>query len=210
MKCAQVEKRLPLYAGGDLPEDEAAQVAKHLQACPACRRVANGYDAAVQALREAGRQEPPSGDWRECWRAIEGHLDDERPPRNVISLASSVGTRRILKAAAIFLLTLGIGVVVGLSLRPAPAQPKVAEVQPRKTPQQDEKQAEKTDSLAKKPEVLAKREGEKLLTIEDLLGPGVTVGEAQPRRRFQPVAPVVVTGSRRGYYMDNVELVGNR
>jgi len=203
MKCAQVEKRLPLYAGGDLPEDEVAEVAEHIQACPDCRRAANGYDAAVQALREAGQEEPPAGDWRECWQAIEGRLDDQRPARNVIRLASRIPTRRILKAAAIFLLALGIGVIVGLSLRPAPAPPKVAEVQPSTMPQQ-------APEHAKKAEVLAKREGEKLLTIEDLLGPGVTVGDEQPRRRFQPVAPVVLTGPRRGYYMDNVELVGNR
>lgn len=203
MTCAQVEKRLPLHAGGDLPEGEAAAVAEHLQVCPDCQRAAASYEAAVQALREAGRQKPPPGDWRECWQAIEGRLANEAPSRNIISLASSVRTRRILKAAAIFLLTLGIGVVVGLSLRPAPAPPKVAEVQPKKTPQQDKKQAAKAEALAK-------LEAEKLLTIEDLLGPGVAVGDEQPRRRFQPVAPVVLTGPRRGYYMDNVELVGNR
>lgn len=53
MKCKAVQKRLPLYAGGDLSHRLARRIASHLQTCPVCRAEAQSFQRARLALVQA-------------------------------------------------------------------------------------------------------------------------------------------------------------
>jgi anti-sigma factor RsiW len=57
MNAPHVIEKLPLWAGGDLSEREAAQVQAHLDACPACKTEALAYQEAMSLLKEP--VEPP-------------------------------------------------------------------------------------------------------------------------------------------------------
>ena len=128
MRCAQVDKRLPLYVGGDVDEREADQMARHLASCPRCREAAARYDAAREALRRIGPQSPPASDWRACWRALEPKLGQTPARPRVIALPSRRVLMVRLAAAAMFLLAFGLGVMIGMRAKPdAPAAARVAE-----------------------------------------------------------------------------------
>jgi len=44
MNCPQIEKLIPLYSGGDLPEEEEATVRDHLAFCEQCARIAGEFE----------------------------------------------------------------------------------------------------------------------------------------------------------------------
>jgi anti-sigma factor RsiW len=55
MKCSMDESLLALFAGGDLADEQAREVEKHLRGCPDCRELAAGLvasQAALQSLRD--------------------------------------------------------------------------------------------------------------------------------------------------------------
>ena len=52
MKCTEVEKLLPLYAGNDLADERRARaLSEHLQACAECRRMAEEFSASLELLQ---------------------------------------------------------------------------------------------------------------------------------------------------------------
>jgi anti-sigma factor RsiW len=53
MNCAEWEERVALYAGGDLAEEEASRVERHLGECAGCRVLASGIRQTLETLREA-------------------------------------------------------------------------------------------------------------------------------------------------------------
>ena len=53
MSCVDWEERVALYAGGDLPAGEAAELERHLSGCAACREALESQGRALALLREA-------------------------------------------------------------------------------------------------------------------------------------------------------------
>ena len=52
MNCSDWEVRLALYAGGDLPKDEASQVERHLGECPGCQMFSSGLKESQELLQQ--------------------------------------------------------------------------------------------------------------------------------------------------------------
>jgi hypothetical protein len=50
MRCARIEKLLPLYVGGDLGEKECARVRSHLHGCDSCRQSAEAFRGSQERL----------------------------------------------------------------------------------------------------------------------------------------------------------------
>jgi len=59
MKCADLENLLCDYLDGALPAGRAAEIARHLEVCPACAELARDAAAAVEFLGRVGPVEPP-------------------------------------------------------------------------------------------------------------------------------------------------------
>jgi hypothetical protein len=59
MNCAEIELLICEYVDGTLGEAERADVARHLEACPACAELARDSAAAVAFMERAADVEPP-------------------------------------------------------------------------------------------------------------------------------------------------------
>lgn len=101
-------ERLSEYLDGELAPADAAAIASHLAACPACAGVVADLEHVVAAAR-ALQDRPPAAD---LWPAIEARLTAE--PR-VIPLVPRPSGRRLsftlpqLAAAAVALILLSVG-----------------------------------------------------------------------------------------------------
>jgi len=60
--CARVREQLPLFVGGDLPDQAARTVREHLRRCAPCRVLASDHLQAVRALHRAGEFVPAGVD----------------------------------------------------------------------------------------------------------------------------------------------------
>ena len=60
-ECEQTGQRLQAALDGELGTAERAEMAAHLDACPACRRLAAAYERLFAALGEPELPEPPPG-----------------------------------------------------------------------------------------------------------------------------------------------------
>jgi hypothetical protein len=74
MRCSKVQKRLPLYAGGDLSDAEAARAREHIEACSACREALRSYEGCLGLLGTLKDREAPEGTWRNYWQDIHREL----------------------------------------------------------------------------------------------------------------------------------------
>lgn len=98
MSCTETRERLSAYVDGELPPDQAAEIAEHLTSCVACAREYEAVLKTVQTLREGlVRYQAPDvlrarvraalrderaaegapvarGDWRVPWRAAAAAL----------------------------------------------------------------------------------------------------------------------------------------
>jgi hypothetical protein len=80
MNCRDWEERLALYAGGDLPKDEAVQVERHLGECPGCQLFSSGMTESQELLQQWHR-EPPAPVHLAAVRArVLAELERERRP----------------------------------------------------------------------------------------------------------------------------------
>jgi len=75
------EQRLALYAGGDLPPEEAANVEVHLRSCGDCEWIAGEYQR-TQEMMAAAVQDPEPEELRELRAGITARLSDR--PRQAV------------------------------------------------------------------------------------------------------------------------------
>src|SRR5689334_16470390 len=107
MTCREVEDKLPAYVDG--ASSDAAQIATHLESCPACRASAHAQSAARTVLRaraaELSAIAPPG--LRTRLRAL---TDDRATARQAAAVPADglLWTRlSAFAAAAVVVLTLG-------------------------------------------------------------------------------------------------------
>lgn len=97
---------LELYAVGALPEARAGEIAVHLRSCVPCREALAEIEEVVASLADAvPPREPPAGLKA---RVLATAAQDERAPR-VVRFPRIALDRRLLAAAAAFVIVLGLG-----------------------------------------------------------------------------------------------------
>lgn len=50
MCCRDIAEKLLLFRDGDLPDDQVEYLREHLQYCPPCLDLLNGYDEVMEVL----------------------------------------------------------------------------------------------------------------------------------------------------------------
>jgi anti-sigma factor RsiW len=77
MKCELCEDKLLEYLYGELGEEDAAVMAKHLEASEACRRAYQGFASVLETVAEADEEAPAAA----LHTRIMGHAEEARPVR---------------------------------------------------------------------------------------------------------------------------------
>jgi hypothetical protein len=110
MNCRRVEQLIALHAGGDLAGDDERAVARHLEGCAGCRRLADGF-AQSRALLAA--HEPPEFDeafFDSVRRNVMRGIDDDAPkPWPLAPFFSRLFAPRVLAYAASLALLVAAG-----------------------------------------------------------------------------------------------------
>ncbi len=121
MNCRDWEERLALYAGGDLPAAQAAEVESHLAECAGCQLFASGLKEGLVLLQEAHQEAPAAAAFTAVRSRVLVQLERER--RSFWRRAWVYGFAMV--AAAL---------LVAVAVRPArwmtPQPPEVAVIHP--------------------------------------------------------------------------------
>ena len=136
MNCRNVRKLLPLAAGGDLAGSRAAEVAAHLEGCPACRAELEVYRSSLKRIREFDSGAAAGASWDEA--------DWTKTVREAVrrgQAAGAVRSKLVLRPAVLALAGLALVAVAAFVLvlsRPSPQPRQVLQAgaveSPRKTP----------------------------------------------------------------------------
>jgi anti-sigma factor RsiW len=110
MTCARARKLLALYAGGDLSEEKAREISRHVEGCPDCRALERELARSVGWLRLGST--PPVAETeyaelrRQVWKRIEagGRKSSPAPVGRARMTLAAAG---VLAAAAAALLLTG-------------------------------------------------------------------------------------------------------
>jgi len=77
MKCKLCEDKLLEYLYGELGEEDAAAMDRHLEASDACRQACEGYASVLETVAEEGEEGPSPA----LHTRIMGHAEEARPGR---------------------------------------------------------------------------------------------------------------------------------
>ncbi len=77
MKCKLCEDKILEYLYGELGEEEAAAMERHLEASDACRQAYEGFASVLETVAEAGEEGPSPA----LHTRIMGHAEEARPAR---------------------------------------------------------------------------------------------------------------------------------
>lgn len=114
MTCEEVRLQLPDYALGTLPDDEMADVRRHLRGCAGCRSEAAALDEGLSLFASAAHEAEPPPELRDQVMAVltEEWADTPRPLRVRRSL---VARWPALAAAALVIAALTLASVSQMS-----------------------------------------------------------------------------------------------
>ncbi len=124
MNCTHWEERLALYAGGDLPPGEAADVEQHLRDCPGCQLFASGLKESLDWLQDMDREPIAPAHFAAVRARVLAELEAARQPW--WRKAWLYGIASAAAAALLLMLVLPHGA--------PPAAPKRAAVEVRQAP----------------------------------------------------------------------------
>ena len=122
MNCRETERVLDAYVAGELDDSVAGEIRAHLEGCAGCRASAEGYERALQALRDEAAQSAlkvDAGFYRGLERRLDaaGGIEGSRPaPAIRWHFVGSVAAA----AAAVFVLA--VYVIPGF-MPPLPGEP---------------------------------------------------------------------------------------
>ena len=122
-ECGKVESLFPAFAGGELEKAAAEGVATHLQACEPCSKsfetyeskIFGQYEAAGKALAAARAVEPPAAALTGFYQKVMARIARDRGRSSFRRAA--IG----LNAAAVLMIAVSVGVLVGRPVDKAPA-----------------------------------------------------------------------------------------
>lgn len=124
VNCRRARRLLPLFVGGDLEEEQAANVERHVSGCEGCASELAAYERSRQSL--FALKSTPRGPAPDLWPAIRLRIGATRPVRRTFPL----------RAAAAVLLAAGAGLALLFSgpadspLPTPPEQPIAKEIPP--------------------------------------------------------------------------------
>lgn len=114
LDCKDAREFLPLYAGGELDENERIAVEAHLGQCPVCATESSAYREQRILLGSLPEAVPPGGDYSFLWNGLRRELF---PRKGMVSF------RWDWAYAAVLLLGLSVGYLVIPRSGPAVAGP---------------------------------------------------------------------------------------
>jgi anti-sigma factor RsiW len=123
MRCEDVLKQLTAFSSGDLPADGRRAVQAHLAQCPACRTALAEIDALAGVL--AGAQAPPvpvGFASRVLAAAQQRHETELIETWNLMRWWRMASAPMHAAAAAVLVIGLSVGLVLGWTSAPSPAQ----------------------------------------------------------------------------------------
>lgn len=173
MSCSDPRRWQPkvaLEAGGELPPDDRAEVAAHLDECPDCRALARDLADDRRTLRSLAAEEPPPEALDRVRRAVLTAVETEERARAVSAGRRAWQARTVLPAIAAALFALAVGLVLWLPLQdrgpetgggpsgpgPADARPGARPDGPSATPSTADTRTQ-TDPSARSPELAPPR-----------------------------------------------------
>jgi hypothetical protein len=115
MECREAQERIGAYLDGELPQDVADDLRRHVAGCDACARALQKQEELIRALvavdPAGGISAPPN-----LWQAVEARLDSpaDAPRRETHRLISFF--RKPLAIAASIAVFLGVGTFTVLML----------------------------------------------------------------------------------------------
>lgn len=77
--CREVAERLLAFRDGELAEEEEPFIKEHLQYCPSCLDLLNGYDEVCDVLKRLQPVNMPSGVLERCRERLKRELAGEPP-----------------------------------------------------------------------------------------------------------------------------------
>jgi len=124
MRCRTARRRLNAYLDGELLAAERSRMEEHLDHCEGCRAALERLRGVADALAAASAPPPvPEGfHWRLMARAAQNSEQSRRRPV-VVRLWSSFSPAMRLAAAAMLVLGIGLGGLIGWDLSRATAKP---------------------------------------------------------------------------------------
>ena len=128
MHCEEVQSRLPAYSSGELPTDVREAVQAHLDGCAACQAALARIDALAAVLASAQTPPVPAGfAARVMIRARSRRSAAVSAGWNPLRRWRLASARMRAAAAAVLLVGLGAGLLMGWTSGPAVVSPDRAE-----------------------------------------------------------------------------------
>lgn len=113
MKCTEIRKKMPLYAGGDLSRRDADGVSRHLMDCPDCFELFESWRNGVRVLADhREKRKVPAGTWGSFFKKVERGIYKLPPVREKVLRIRPA--RKLAIAAAIFIVALFTGAIAGI------------------------------------------------------------------------------------------------
>ena len=118
--CNDVQEQIPELTAGTLPAEKAAELSRHIDACPACREHLNALQADDKLLTDFAEAMQPSVARLE--EGVMGALGDERAsePVGSTSIWRTLLRGPVTRFAAAAVLLIGVGYMVGRVSTPGP------------------------------------------------------------------------------------------
>jgi len=132
MRCEKVQSRLPAYSSGELPTDVREAVQTHLGRCAACQAALTRVDALAAILASAQTPPVPGGFAARVMAAARRRQATEAfVGWNPLRWWRLTSTPLRAAAAAVLVVGLTVGMVMGWTSMPSPAQaPAAAQADP--------------------------------------------------------------------------------
>jgi hypothetical protein len=120
VNCEKAKKKIPLFAGGELPEKKARNLRRHLEECEDCREELRECKAALASLKSVASEE--GKDWAESeWQSLVKKVTAEKISRRPLLFLP--GLRPAWGYGLLLLLIMGLGVLFFRNILRKPSAP---------------------------------------------------------------------------------------
>lgn len=108
MRCKNYRENIILYLYGELSDQKARRLERHLETCAECAQDLAYTRAVFHLMEEADTEVQPQADWEKCWGSIRSGIQEEIPKKKPAALFP-----RWVPAAAAIVLVFALGIYLG-------------------------------------------------------------------------------------------------